>query len=87
MKIVPTKHVQVGDIVLYNDAFGDTHPDQWARVIGVDSHRFSVTFLDGSHDNASTDKCIRESHCTVYREPPDEFYVWQAKFALLGRES
>ena len=61
--------------------------DWWGVIQRVDRDTMWVDLLGYQGRNkctlASTELSRMFGHCTAFPEPPDEFFVWQAKQALL----
>lgn len=79
-----------GWVVHYFTLFGEP-VDWWGRVVedaydGDKSVTVDVFGYQGRPRSATTTLISPHDpgHCEFFKDPPDEFYVWQAKMSLLG---
>lgn len=77
----------VGDHVHYHSMSCEP-ADLWGVVVIADVHSdrmghcFQVRMCDTGEAEFTEHKHPKD-HCTIWKEPPDEFFVWQAKRVLL----
>lgn len=74
---------RVGDHI-HMLVFGE--PEVWCTVVAADRNepRVKARMLDSGNVEYVEHEFLRTHGCTAWQEPPDAFYVWQAKQALLS---